>query len=321
MKAIRIHQFGSSELLKTEEVPVPVISDNELLISVFSASVNHIDSLLASGFLSHVYPLSFPWIPGTDFAGKIEAIGKNISNFAVGDAVYGSKFGGGAYAEFMVVTPEMIYAKPGSLTFVEAAGVPVAAVTALEGLFKHGHLQPGQKILIHGGAGAVGACAVQMAVQAGARVIVTASETDKTWLLSLGAHEVIDYRTTQFESVIREVDMVFDLVGGEVQERSFAVIREGGILVAVNQHPSAELAKKYNVRTVFMNALPKAESLQQVYHLIEKGKLSLEVAQVYVLEEAGQAWENIAGNLISKMDPRPVNKVKKRGKHVILFKK
>ncbi|NOU48228.1 MAG: NADP-dependent oxidoreductase [Bacteroidales bacterium] len=321
MKAIRIHQFGSSELLKTEEVPVPVISDNELLISVYTASVNHIDSLLASGFLSHVYPLVFPWIPGTDFAGKIEAIGKNVSNFAVGDAVYGSKFGGGAYAEFMVVTLEMIYAKPASLTFVEAAGLPVAAVTAIEGLFKHGHLQSGQKVLIHGGAGAVGTCAVQMAVQAGARVIVTASETDKNWLLSLGAHEVIDYRTKRFESVAGEVDMVFDLVGGEVQDRSFTIIREGGFLVAVNQHPSAELAKKYNVRTVFMNALPRAESLKQVYHLIEKGKLSLEVAQVYPLEEAGQAWKNIAENLTGTTGYRPVNKDKKRGKHVILIRK
>src|ERR1700755_473453 len=191
-----------------------------------------------------------------------------------GDAVFGANETGGAYAEYLVVKPAHIAGKPSNLSFEEAASVPVASQTAWQGLFTHGHLEKGQSILILGGAGAVGAYAVQLASWAGASVIATASGRDEAFLLSIGAGRVIDYREAQFEKVLREkVDMVFDLVGGDTQKRSFLVLKEGGHPVRAVQPVSQEEAAMHHVSGVMMRLAPSGDVLSKIGRLLQEGTI------------------------------------------------
>jgi NADPH:quinone reductase-like Zn-dependent oxidoreductase len=204
----------------------------------------------------------------------------------------------GAYAEFLAVKAAVIARKPSNLSFEEAASVPVAAQTAWQGIFTHGHLEKGQTILIHGGAGAVGAYAVQLASHAGAIVIATASADDEAYLKSIGAGRVIDYREAKFEKVLREkVDAVFDLVGGDTQKRSFRILKEGGHLVSAVQPVSQEDAAKHRVTGAMMPLAPSGEILGRIAQLLEEGKIRPDVATVYPLWEVAKAWRDIAENL------------------------
>ncbi len=202
------------------------------------------------------------------------------------------------FAEYLAVKPAVIVRKPSNLSFEEAASVPVAGQTAWQGIFTHGHLEKGQTILIHGGAGGVGAYAVQLASHAGAIVIATASGDDEAYVTSIGANRVIDYRKAQFDKVLREkVDVVFDLIGGDTQQRSFLVLKEGGLLVAASQPPSEEEAAKHRVSGVMMRLTPSADVLARIARLLEEWTIRPDVATVYPLREAAQAWKDIAGNL------------------------
>src|SRR5205807_3081546 len=239
MKAVRLLEYGGQLVLN--DVPMPTISREEILVKIKSTAVNHLDLVKASGTARQIFPLDLPWIPGHEFSGVVEQIGSDVAAYAPGDAVFGISEMGGAYAEYRAVKPATIARKPSNLSFEQAASVPVASQTAWQGLFTHGHLEKGQTILIHGGAGAVGAYAVQLASHAGATVIATASGDDEAYLNSIGASRVIDYRETQFETVLQEkVDVVFDLVGGDTQKRSFLVLKEGGNLVSATQPISQE---------------------------------------------------------------------------------
>jgi NADPH:quinone reductase-like Zn-dependent oxidoreductase len=242
--------------------------------------------------------IDLPWIPGHEFSGVVEKIGSEIAAYAPGDAVFGSTTGGGAYAEYIAVKATALAKKPSNLSFEEAASVPVSAQTAWQGLFTHGHLEKGQMILIHGGAGAVGAYAVQLASHAGATVIATASGKNEAYLNSLGASRVIDYREAQFEKVLQEkVDLVFDLVGGDLQKRSFLVLKEGGHLVSATQPVSQEDAAIHHVSGVMMRLAPLGDGLGTIGRLLEEGTIRPDVATVYALQDANQAWKDIAENL------------------------
>jgi NADPH:quinone reductase-like Zn-dependent oxidoreductase len=267
------------------------------LVKIKSTAVNHLDLVKASGAVRQILPIDLPWIPGHEFSGVVEQIGTDVVTSAPGDAVFGIS-GMGAYAEYLAVKPAAIARKPSNLTFEEAASVPVASQTAWQGIFTHGHLEKGQTILIHGGAGAVGAYAVQLASQAGARVIVTASGDDEAYLNSIGASRVIDYREAQFEKVLREkVDVVFDLIGGDTQQRSFLVLKEGGHLVAATQPISQEKAARHRVSGVMMRLAPSADVLDRIARLMEEGTIRPDIATVCALQDAAQAWKDIAGNL------------------------
>jgi NADPH:quinone reductase-like Zn-dependent oxidoreductase len=232
MKAVRLLEYGGP--LVFTDVPTPTIARDEILVKVKSTAVNHLDLVEASGTVRQILPIDLPWIPGHEFSGVVEQIGSDVTAFGPGDAVFGTS--GGAYAEYLAAKPTAIARKPSKLSFEEAASVPVAAQTAWQGIFTHGDLEKGQTILIHGGAGAVGAYAVQLASHAGATVMATASGDDEAYLNSIGASRVIDYRKEQFEKVLREkVDVVLDLIGGDTQTRSFLVLKEGGHLVAATQ--------------------------------------------------------------------------------------
>jgi NADPH:quinone reductase-like Zn-dependent oxidoreductase len=227
----------------------------------------------------------------------------------------------GAYAEYLAVRGAAIARKPSNLSFEEAASVPVASQTAWQGIFTHGHLEKGQTILIHGGAGAVAGYAVQLASRAGATVIATASGEDAAYLSSIGASRVIDYREAPFENVLREkVDVVFDLIGGDTQKRSFLVLKEGGHLVAATQPVSQEETATHHVSGVMMRLAPSGDELGKIGHLLEDGTLRSDVATVYALQDATQAWKDIAGSLpgVHGMSPSgPGAKHKPHGKIVL----
>jgi NADPH:quinone reductase-like Zn-dependent oxidoreductase len=294
MKAVRVLKYAGP--LVFNDVPTPTIARDEILVKIKSTSVNHIDLVKASGAARQILPIDLPWIPGHEFSGVVEQSGSDVAAWAPGDAVFGTS--GGAYAEYLAVKPAAIVRKPSNLSFEEAASVPVAAQTAWQGLFTHGHLEKGQTILIHGGAGAVGAYAVQLASHAGATVIATARGDDEPYLNSIGASRVIDYHKARFEDVQREkVDMVFDLIGGDTQKRSFPVLKEGGHLVSAVQPVSQEEAAKHRVSGAMMRLVPSADVLGSIARLLEAATIRPDVATVYALQGATQAWKDITGNL------------------------
>src|SRR6202049_615662 len=295
MKAVRLLEYGGQ--LVFNDAPTPTIARDEVLVKVKSTAVNHLDLVKASGTVRQILPINLPWIPGHEFSGFVERIGSDLTTYAQGDAVFGT-CEMGAYAEYLAVKPATFVRKPSNLSFEEAASVPVAAETAWQGIFTHGHLEKGQTILIHGGAGAVGAYAVQLASHAGATVIATASGDDEAYLNSIGASRVIDYREAQFEKVLREkVDVVFNLIRGDTQNRSFLVLKEGGHLVDAIQPVSQEEAARYRVSGMMMRLAPSGDVLGRIARLLEEGTIRPDVATVYALQDAAQAWKDIAGNL------------------------
>src|SRR6185369_1719797 len=207
MKAVRVLEYGAQ--LVFNDVPTPTIARDEILVKIKSTAVNHLDLVKASGTARQILPIDLPWIPGHEFSGVVEQIGSDVVAYVPGDAVFAANETGGAYAEYLAVKPAIIAKKPFNLSFEETASAPVASQTAWQGIFTHGRLEKGQTILIHGGAGAVGAYAVQLASHAGATVIATAGGRDEAYLKSIGASRVIDYRKGPFEKVLREkVDVV-----------------------------------------------------------------------------------------------------------------
>jgi NADPH:quinone reductase-like Zn-dependent oxidoreductase len=227
MKAIVFNNYGSPEDIQFQDIDTPVPSADQVLVKIYATAVNHIDIGKAAGAFRNIMPLHFPWIPGYDFSGIVESVGADVQTFKPGDEVYGASLNDGAYAEYITINPRNMALKPTTLSFIESASVPVSAETAWQVLFHHAKVKSKQTILVHGGAGAVGTYVVQLAHQSGIKVLVTASAADKTMLEKLGADEVIDYASTRFEDNIPRVDAVIDLVGGDLQQRSFSVIKEG----------------------------------------------------------------------------------------------
>src|SRR3982075_782391 len=282
MKAVRLFEYGGQ--LVFNDVPTPTIARDEILVKIKSTAVNHLDLVEASGTARQILPIDLPWIPGHEFSGVVEQIGSDVAACAPGDAVFGTSEMG-AYAEYLAVKPAAIARKPSNLSFEAAASVPVASQTAWQGIFTHGHLEKGQTILIHGGAGAVGAYAVQLASHAGATVIATASGDDEAYLNSIGASRVIDYRKEQLEKVLREkVDVVFDLIGGDTQKRSFLVLKEGGHLVAATQPVSPEETARHRVSGAMMRLAPSAGGARGKARPRGEGAGRARVATVYALQ-------------------------------------
>jgi NADPH:quinone reductase-like Zn-dependent oxidoreductase len=295
MKAVRLLEFGVP--LVFDDVPAPAIARDEVLVKIKSTAVNHIDLVKASGALKQILPIDLPWIPGHEFSGIVEQVGSDVADYASGDALFATSEQV-AYAEFLAVKAATIVKKPSNLSFEDSASVPVASETAWEGIFTHAHLKKGQTILIHGGAGAVGGYAVQLASRAGATVIATASGDDEAYVKFIGASRVINYREEQFEKVLGEkVDIVLDLIGGDTQRRSFLVLKEGGHLISAMQPVSQDETARHHVSGEMMRLAPSADMLGRIARLLEEGAIRSDVATVYALQDAAQAWRVVAGNL------------------------
>jgi NADPH:quinone reductase-like Zn-dependent oxidoreductase len=290
MKAIQIHKFGGPEVLRLDEMPQPEPLSKQVLVRVHAAGVNPVDWKIREGKMGEI-PL--PSIMGSDFSGEVEALGPDVTEFRVGEAVFGSVADeSGSYAQYALAPVSQIIEKPGALEHVQAAAMPVPSLTAWQALFDEAKLRRGQKVLIHAAAGGVGNFAVQFAKWKGAYVAGTASAANAALVRSLGAHEFIDYRSTRFEEVVREADVVFDTVGGDTQERSWKVLRSGGVLVSIVQPPSEQMAAAHNARGVFMREdATRTDELTQIARLVASGQIKVNVETVLPLREARKAQD------------------------------
>ena len=296
MKAVRIHNYGGPEVLQYEDAPRPQPGAGEVLIRVHATSVNPIDWKVRAGYMKDFIPHSLPLIPGWDVSGVIEELGPNpaaAGRFKKGDEVYSlpDHTCNGAYAEYIVVRESEVALKPKSLPHIRAAAVPLAALAAWQSLFDTAQLQPGQRVLIHAGSGGVGHVAVQLAKWKGAHVLATASTKNQELLRELGADEPIDYTKQKFEDVARDVDVVLDLIGGETQERSWSVLKNGGVLLSLVQSPSVAKAKALGVRAAFVAGHPSGAQLAEIAKLIDSGELKLTIDRILPLSEVRRAHQ------------------------------
>lgn len=292
MKAIRLHHVGGSESLLYDDAPNPLPKDNEVLVQVYATAITPTEFDWYPTFHTPEGTMRpFPIIPGHEFSGVVDAIGSDCKDMQVGASIYGLSnwFIDGAQAEYCVTVPANIAPKPVTLEHTQAAAVPISALTAWQALIDRAHLSAGQQVLIHGAAGGVGSFAVQVARHQSAHVITTASAANSAFVKALGADEVIDYRITPFETVVREVDVVLDTVGGDTRDRSWAVLRKGGRLVTVAA--DAEGSKEQRVRDAFFIVEPSRNQLANIAHLIDTGALRPVVGTVFSMENFRQAYE------------------------------
>ena len=313
MKAIVIHEFGGPEVLKYEDAPRPEPKEDEVLVKVMAAGVNPVDASIRAGHMRRFTGEKLPLIPGMDVAGVVEKTGAKITKFKVGDAVYAylSFQEQGGYAEFAIAKENETALKPKGITFEGAAGVPLAATTAWQALVDTAKIDnKGQTVLIHGASGGVGHLAVQIAKARGAKVIAVASTPNQDLLKELGADQTIDYTTTKFEEVVKDVDVVLDAVRGDTLARSYGVVKKGGIIVSITGQPDPAECEKRGIRGGSLMAHPDAKVLEELAKLIDEKKVKPVVSQVFPLNEAAVAHEQIAtrhtrGKIVLKVAGAP----------------
>lgn len=286
MQAIQAHDYGGPDVLQLEKAPRPEPNADQVLIHVKAAGVNPADWKYRSGAMKQFAPLQFPWTPGLDGAGIIESVGANITTIKKGDAVYGI-LKSGSYAEYALTQGTDIQPKPENISFEEAASLPVGALTAWGAVIDTANVQAGQKVLVHGAAGGVGAYAVQLAVRKGAHVIGTASAANLEFVRSLGA-DAFDYNAKRFETVLHDLDVVIDTVGGDLPERSLQVIRPGGIFVTVAGQINEDAGKAQNIRATRAGRAP-ASHLKEISALIESNELQPVAGITFPLGQAQEA--------------------------------
>jgi NADPH:quinone reductase-like Zn-dependent oxidoreductase len=293
MKAIRLHARGGPEAFVYEEAPQPHPEEGEVLVRVHAAAVTPTElSWVPTWTTPRGEPRRFPIILGHEFSGEVAAVGKGITDVAAGDLVFGLNdwFRDGAHAEYCVARAGQVARKPRSVDHFSAAVAPISALTAWQGLLERGRLVTGQRVLIHGAAGAVGVFAVQLAHWRGAHVIGTASANNVAFVRGLGADKVIDYRAGRFEDVVHELDVVFDTVGGETLERSWDLLKPGGRLVTIAT--SGAGSQDPRMREAFFIVQANRALLAEIARLIDAGKLRPVVGAVFPLTQARQAYEH-----------------------------
>lgn len=289
MKAIVIREYGNADVLKYEEMPTPQIGPNEVLIRVVANAINPADWKTRNGMFKDMRALKFPFIMGVDTSGYIEEVGSLVTRFKKGDAVITRADGG--HAEFVAAKSDLVAPAPKNIPLNHAAGLPVTSTTAWRSLFDTGHLQKGETILIHGGAGGVGSFAVQMAHLAGARVISTASGDSLDIVKKLGADEVIDYKKSDFSTLVKNVDMVLDTIGGDTQKKSWGTLKEGGRLVSLPGPPDENMAKQYKVKGIFRSQEGNGALLEDISKLVDAKKLQVVIDKEFAWEEIKKAHE------------------------------
>ena len=288
MRAIQAHDYGGPEVLVLEQAPRPEPNDDQVLIRLKAAGINPTDWKNRAGYYKQFMPLEFPWTPGVDGSGVVEAVGANVTMLKVGDEVYGIVSGG--YAEYALALANEVQPKPAGITFEQAAALPLGALTAWGAVIDAARVEKGQRVLVHGAAGGVGSYAVQLAKWKGAHVTGTASADNLESVRSLGTDDVIDYNATRFETVLKDLDAVIDTVGGNLPERSFQVIRPGGILVMIAARLAEDAGKAQNIRAVTVGRA-SADKLKRVSELIEAKQLEPVVGPVFPLADVRQAHE------------------------------
>ena len=290
MQAVQIHQYGDASVLELTNVPVPAIESNDVLIKVHAAALNPVDWKIREGYLADMLEHKLPLTLGWDVAGEVTAIGESVTRWSVGDAVYSRPniARDGSYAEYVVVDAHEVALKPNTLDWNHAAAVPLAALTAWQSLYDFADVKDGERVLIQAGAGGVGSFAIQLAKLSGAHVISTCSSNNVDFLKSLGADEVIDY-TQQDVGELRDIDVVFDTLGGDALANSWQTLKADGRLVSIVDVPDEETAKTHGVNAGFVFVQPNQLQLKVLSDLIDDGKISVTVDSVFPLKDAAAA--------------------------------
>ncbi len=296
MKAVQINAYGGSEVLQVNKnVATPLMGKNQILVAVHAASINPFDVKILSGMYKDMMPLSFPATLGGDFAGVVAAVGEKVINVVVGDQVYGSanvfNGGSGSFAQMAVANVANTARKPKNATFIEAAALPLVGASAIQALEEHIKLQKNQKILIHGGAGGIGHVAIQLAKAIGAYVATTVSTDDIQFVKELGADEAVDYKNQTFEKFLTDYDAVFDTVGGDTTNKSFNVLKKGGVLVSMLGQPDSKLAKEHEVTAIGQGTDTNFKHLTRLTELVDSDKIKIKVDKVFFLDQVKEAFE------------------------------
>lgn len=289
MKAIVIEEYGSADQLVEREVPTPEIKDTQVLVELHATSINPVDWKVREGYLKENLPFNFPIILGWDAAGIVKEVGESVNGFSVGDRVFArpATNPNGTYAEYVAVDGNLLAHMPDNVSFEEAASIPLVGETAWTALVEISKIKEGDKVLIHAGAGGVGSLAIQIAKSFGAVVASTASGDNEDYLKDLGVDVFINYKKQDFESELNDYDIVFDTMGGDIQEKSFNVLKKGGIIVSITTPPDEELAKSKEVRTGYFFLEPNGERLAKLGELMKNGQLKAKIGNQFPFTENG----------------------------------
>lgn len=297
VRAARLDHYGGAEAVHVEAISLPEPKSGELLVRIYAAGLNPIDWKTRAGELREKTPLQLPVTLGGDFSGVVETIGSGATGFKVDDEVYGQASaahgGSGAFAEFAIAPAGSTALKPSSLSHEEAGALPLAGVSALQALIEHLCVTAGQKVLIHGGTGGIGSLAIQMAKHLGAHVATTVKANQIDQARSLGADLVIDYEAQRFEDVVRDLDAVFDTVGGDTYARSFRVLRRDGRLVSMLEQPRQDLMKEFGVEAIAQLTKVTTGRLTRLTEFVERGALKIQLGQNFPLDRASAALEHL----------------------------
>src|SRR3981081_2864509 len=294
MKAVLLESFGGAQTLRVKESARPEPGDAEVLVKVHAASANPVDYKIASGKYPAVTQAQLPVVLGRDISGTVVSCGRQVTGLQAGDEIYAMlDRGHGGFAEYVALNANLCVPKPEKLDHTAAAAVPLAAITAWQGLFDHGQLNSGQRVLIHGGAGGVGHFAIQFAKERGANVSTTGWAADKDFLRLLGADQAVDYKSDRCAAGVQDVDLVFTLVAGETQERSWKVLKDGGTLISALAKPSETRAREHHARATNYMAQPNAAELAEIGQLIAAGKVKPKIEATFPLEAAASALQGI----------------------------
>ena len=292
MKAAIVKAYGTK--VEVTDIAQPALLDDSLMIEVHATSVNPVDNLIRAGYLKAMLPLPMPYTVGNDVSGVVTAVGKDVSGFKVGDAVFARPQGmqSGTFAEYVMVKAIDAAYKPANLSHAQAASLPLVALTAWQALVNKGHLQSGQRVLIHAGSGGVGSIAIQLAKHLGATVAATTSGNNVAMVRALGADTVIDYQSQKFEDVVHDYDLVFDTLGGATRERSYGVLKKGGLLVSIiAPADTSGTAEKLGVKSEVFFMWPSGEQLAQIGKLAEQGVVKPLIDRTFSLDQAQDALD------------------------------
>ena len=290
MRAAILREYGNEP--EVVEIDRPQLPNDSVMVEVHAAAINPIDWIIMAGHMQQMLPYALPWTVGYDVSGVVVEVGSEAAGIAVGDEVFARADGmqAGTMAEYAALKATDLAAKPGNITHAEAAGVPLAGLTAWQALFDKGGLKEGQRVLIHAGSGGVGTLAIQFAKNAGAWVATTASATNKDLVERLGADQFVDYKTDQFEDVVEPCDLVFDMVGGDTLKRSFDVVKQGGTIVSIKGEAPDGLAAERDVTFHPFYMEPSGEQLCEIASLITGGAVEPVLDRTYPLDDVAKAY-------------------------------
>jgi NADPH:quinone reductase-like Zn-dependent oxidoreductase len=296
MRAAQFNRYGGPQVIEFNPDAVPLkLKEGQVLVEGHAASLNPIDSAVRAGYMQAMLPLTFPVTVAGDFAGEVKEVGPGVSDLRPGDQVFGFApvivGGSGAAADHIASNALMTARKPVGASYAEAAAMPLAGLSAVQALEDYMKVEPGQKVLIHGGAGGVGSFAVQYAKYLGCYVATTVRGPQEEFVRKLGADSVINFELKEFDAIIKDYDAVLDTVGGEVYRKSFSTLKRGGVLASMVQNPpDQELASRFGVRSVAVTTQLNTPALNHLASLVDKGALKSQIDREYPLDQTREAY-------------------------------